>query len=93
MKKLILLPLISGLFGCSPKLIQKTDVAVVTENYKHVYFLNNDVGQLVYAVWTSDSLPYGDTTKAHLVNSTTFKKMVERAVAHPNYSSLTTSQR
>lgn len=93
MKKLILLPLISGLFGCSPKLIQKTDVAVVTENYKHVYFLNNDVGQLVYAVWTSDSLPYGDTTKAHLVTPNNFKKLVERSVPHPDYSNLISSQR
>lgn len=87
------LSIILGLFACSPKLIQRSDVTVVTEDYKHIYILKNDVGEVIYGVWISDSLPYGDKTKPHLVAPSNFKKLVERSVPHPDYSNLISSQR
>ena len=60
------------MFGCSSTqtCVQVSDVAKKTVDGKHVYFLDNETGKMVYRIWTTGV--YGNKTKPHLVDSIRF---------------------
>lgn len=90
MKKIVFTLTIMSIFGCSQKLVQKSDMVVVTNNHKHIYVLNNDVGSIIYNVWKNKS--YGDTIIPHLKDSISFQKLVKKSTLDPTNSILIGSQ-
>ena len=72
MKKIIIALVLGTMFGCSTTqtCIQVSPVAKRTVDGKHVYFLNNETGSMVYKMWTRGV--YGYEIKPHLVDSMKF---------------------
>ncbi len=60
------------LFGCSTTrtYIQVSSIAKITIDYKNLYILNNEHGNMIYKMWV-DGL-FGDETQPHLVDSIRF---------------------
>lgn len=72
MKKIIIVLVLGTMFGCSTTqtCVQVSPVAKRTVDGKHVYFLDNETGSMVYRIWTTGV--YGDEIKPHLVDSIKF---------------------
>lgn len=72
MKKIIIVLVLGTMFGCSAThtCIQVSPVAKRTVDGKHVYFLDNETGSMVYRMWTKGV--FGDETQPHLVDSLKF---------------------
>lgn len=90
MKKIIFLSVMISFFGCSQKLIQRSDMVIVSNDYKHIYILHNDVGSAIYDVWKNKV--YGDTVIPHLKDSISFQRMVKKSTPDPTYFNLISSQ-
>jgi len=72
MKKYILILVVGIMSGCSSTqtCVQVSPVAKRTVNGKHVYFLNNETGNMIHRMWTKGL--FGNETKPHLVDSVMF---------------------
>ena len=72
MKKIIILLVLGTMFGCSSTqtCVQVSPVAKRTKDGKHVYFLDNETGSMVYRMWTKGV--FGNETQPHLVDSIKF---------------------
>jgi hypothetical protein len=72
MKKIIIALALGTMFGCSSTqtYVQVSPVAKRTVDGKHVYFLDNETGSMVYRMWTKGI--YGYEIKPHLVDSMKF---------------------
>ena len=72
MKKIIIGLVLGVLFGCSSTqtCVQVSPVAKRTMDGKHIYFLDNETGSMVYRLWTTGV--YGNDTIPHLVDSMEF---------------------
>jgi hypothetical protein len=72
MKKIIIALVLGTMFGCSTTqtCVQVSPVAKRTVDGKHVYFLDNETGSMVYRMWTKGV--FGDETQPHLVDSMKF---------------------
>jgi hypothetical protein len=72
MKKIIIVLVLGTMFGCSSTqtFVQVSPVAKKTKDGKHVYFLDNETGSMVYRMWTKGV--FGDETQPHLVDSMKF---------------------
>jgi hypothetical protein len=89
MKKIIIALVLGTMFGCSTTqtCIQVSPVAKRTVDGKHVYFLDNETGSMVYRMWTKGI--YGYEIKPHLVDSMKFISIpsVTSAVSLTNQTS------
>lgn len=72
MKKIIIALALGTMFGCSSTqtCVQVSPVAKRTKDGKHVYFLDNETGSMVYRMWTKGV--FGNETQPHLVDSMKF---------------------
>ena len=72
MKKIIIALVLGTMFGCSSTqtCVQVSPVAKRTVDGKHVYFLDNETGSMVYRMWAKGV--YGTEIKPHLVDSMKF---------------------
>ena len=72
MKTIIIALVLGTMFGCSSTrtCVQVSPVAKRTVDGKHIYFLDNETGNMVYRLWTIGV--YGNETKPHLVDSMKF---------------------
>ena len=72
MKKIIIALVLGTMFGCSitQTCVQVSPVAKRTMDGKHIYFLDNETGSMVYRLWTTGV--YGYEIKPHLVDSMKF---------------------
>ena len=72
MKKIIIALALVTMFGCSTAniCIQVSPIAKKTTDGKHVYFLDNEIGNIIYKMWTKGA--FGYQTQPHLVDSLKF---------------------
>jgi len=72
MKKIIIVLVLGTMFGCSSTqtFVQVSPVAKRTVDGKHVYFLNDETGSMVYRMWAKGV--FGSKPKSHLVDSVVF---------------------
>ena len=77
MKK-ILFVLSLGLTGCATNgvLIQKSEIAITTQDTSRVWFLDGGYGPSIYTIWKNGT--YGTASKVYLVDSTHFEKLKSR---------------
>lgn len=80
MKKILLISPILFVLGCKSTnaYIKHSDVAIVSNDSKHLYICDAGHGRMIYDCWSRGC--YGDTTIVHLVDSNEFKKLSKQSV-------------
>jgi len=73
--KIIIILILGTMFGCSTTktYIQVSPIAKRTVDYKHVYFLDNETGNIIYKMWIEGL--FGNETQPHLVDSIKFNSI------------------
>ena len=84
MKKLLLISPILIMMSCGSthSYIQHSDVAIVSSDLKHIYICNMNHGPMIYDCWARGC--YGDTTQAHLLDSTEFSQKAVECTCNTN---------
>lgn len=87
MKKFIFI-LSLALVSCHSNqvLVQKSDVAIATQDTSRIWFLDKDQGPTVYRMWKRGN--YGKTCKVYLVDSISFEKLRMKAIAGVGYTTM-----
>ena len=79
MKKVITLILAASVIAsCASnrKLVQKSDISIVSKNNKYLYLKNTEAGILIYNFWASGE--YGYETTAVLVDENKFNELLKK---------------
>lgn len=77
MKKVITLILAASVIAsCASnrKLVQKSDISIVSKNNKYLYLKDSGAGSLIYDFWKSGV--YGYETEVFLVNEEKFNELL-----------------